>query len=374
LCARSNVEASLRAYVLQCRALQRHKRELPIGWAEKLLELMGVSDAAQESRQKASLSLEAASLDVSATKLNETFNGTITMRGQGAGEGGGMLPSSAIGKGGKASRESTVTQGGGELSKEELTMVRVALDNANPATPQEVNEILVLLRRVELLPVTLALLEVTGIGKSLNSMKKRVKHPGIKRESTALLAHWKALVAAGPQGTAGITSRAQNLLASALKPEHKGPESSLKALAGTIDAALWRRLGASSETEDERTRGLYKGAMMKLVSNLKHPENTELRGRVLRGEVSPDQLAGFDAYELAAPKARAVMDAKRASDDAVMAQMEQRISESYDKSKACNQCGEYTLIVTETQSRPIVGTDAVSQCTSCGNSWTTEGG
>ena len=78
--ARANVETSLRAYVVQCRALQREKRELPMAWAERLLELLGVPDAAQEAKQKQSLSLEAAELDVSDTRLSETFNGSITMR------------------------------------------------------------------------------------------------------------------------------------------------------------------------------------------------------------------------------------------------------------------------------------------------------
>ena len=306
----------------------------------------------------------------------------------------------------------------------ELSLIRDVLDAAEPTTPQAVNEILVLLRRLELLPVTLPLLEATGIGRSLNALKKRCSHPEVRREAHMLLADWKSMVAAGPQGTAGITSRAQNLLVSALSIEEPRAELNLKALAHEIDMAIWGKIGADPDTEDEKAttrsslsflrsivsclsrkylncqssltlrfvsclsctehllispepkaRSKYKAAMMKIVSNLKLSDNSALRQRILRGDITPDQLAGFDGYQLATPSAKAKMDQKRADDSAMMKKIQQRSEESYDPTQACKQCGEYKCVTSLTNSCGAAHAqesipDAIFDCKACGHSFT----
>jgi len=355
-------------------------RELPLAWVERVLDLMGIPDAADDKqKQNAGISLHDRNLEVKETRLAETFDGAIAMRRGAVATGmSGLFSSRKLaGTKGKAGLSDTVEDSTKEgVSEVNLNLIKKALDVAEQDSPQAINHLLVLLRRLELLPVTLALLEATGIGRSLTSLKKRVTHVEVRREASGILASWKALVAAGPQGAAGVAVRAQGLIANALKTDHKGGEADLKALALAIDLAIWGKIGAPQDTEDEKVRARYKSAMMTLVSNLQRRENTDLRLRILSGELVPDELAGMDANALAIPSVKAEREKKAAATKDMLVQMVQRCVDGYDKTRPCNECGEYKCITQITQSCGAAHAhesipDAIYHCQGCGHRFTT---
>lgn len=133
------------------------------------------------------------------------------------------------------------------------------------------------------------------------------------------------------------------------------------AKASAVERAAYDYLGPESKEE-------YRTKMRSLFQNLKNKSNTQLRIRVLSGEIAPGEFVRMSSDELRSAERRQADEAiqKKNMNDAMVAQAERSISTSLQ----CGKCGQRKVTYTEAQTRSADEPMTLfCTCLNCGKSW-----
>ncbi|KAJ5162274.1 hypothetical protein N7492_007666 [Penicillium capsulatum] len=133
------------------------------------------------------------------------------------------------------------------------------------------------------------------------------------------------------------------------------------AKASAVERAAYDYLGP--ETKEE-----YRTKMRSLFQNLKNKSNTQLRARVVSGEIPVEDFVRMTSDELRSAERRQADEAiqKKNMNDAMVAQAERSISTSLQ----CGKCGQRKVTYTEAQTRSADEPMTLfCTCLNCGKSW-----
>lgn len=133
------------------------------------------------------------------------------------------------------------------------------------------------------------------------------------------------------------------------------------AKASAVERATYEHLGPESKEE-------YRTKIRSLFQNLKNKSSTQLRSRVLSGEITPEEFVRMSSDELRSAERRQADEAiqKKNMNDAMVAQAERSISTSLQ----CGKCGQRKVTYTEAQTRSADEPMTLfCTCLNCGKSW-----
>lgn len=113
---------------------------------------------------------------------------------------------------------------------------------------------------------------------------------------------------------------------------------------------------------------IYKDKMRSLYQNLRNKANPELKVRVLKGEIQPEQLVNMKPEELLSKQQKAEVAAikKENMDKAMVAQEEKSVSTALQCGKCHQKKVSYSQAQTRSADEPMT---TFCECLVCGNRW-----
>ncbi|CAF1550096.1 unnamed protein product [Adineta ricciae] len=236
----------------------------------------------------------------------------------------------------------------------------------------EIDESIVqtLLVRLEDLDVTLTMLQKTGIGKSVNELRRLTSNENLTTMAKNLLKKWKKLLPTSsgkdtepkhPQLADPVRLKSREMLAKALSiaaiPQgSRAPEE----LSARIEEAIF------NEIKDTKTK--YGHRVRSRIFNLRDLKNPDLRTRVLNGTITPEQFAVMTSEEMTSEHSK--------KEHAKLKELTYRESLlPVDEGVGCNllkceKCGanncSYSELQTLSGDEPMT---VFALCRSCGHRW-----
>jgi len=308
------------------------------------------------------------------------------------------------------------------MSEEEIVKINRKLEKM--IEKNEVDESLVgdFLGRLQEVRITLSILQRTGIGKTVNNLRRVTNNEQLTTSAKSLLKNWKKLVpensttkdetksAAAAAAAAATTttttsnsstgsqsSQETNSIEEKSSASKKFVETKSKSftpvsyslddvrvkcrelLAGALSAAelpggsadpvhLAARIEDAIFKEFKETNEKYRNRIRSRVSNLKDQKNPELRINVLLGGITPERLAVLTSEEMASKElkqqrsqlnSKAINEYQLAVDEGTGTDLVQ-----------CKRCKQNNCAYTEVQTRSADEPMTLFFfCKSCGNRW-----
>jgi len=268
-------------------------------------------------------------------------------------------------------------------TKDEVHKIKKKLDKI-VAKEDEESQAMDLLKALKELPIDYRVLSKTGIGQSVNAIRKASKDEDVQQEARQMIKSWKGLVPKDekkdkdkekekkeerkPEPKAGqdlldeVRQKCCQMLADALKGEElpDGIAEDPDTLAEKVEEEIFKIHKNSGQ--------LYKSRVRSRLHNLKDKNNTDLRLNVLCGNIAPKQLAKFTSEEMASDEMQKVR-AKHQKENMDGAQLAINQGTRTDL-LMCGKCRKrdvtYNQLQTRSSDEPMT---TFCLCNACGNRW-----
>lgn len=272
--------------------------------------------------------------------------------------------------------------------KEEVNNIKKKLDKIVSKEDDD-SGAMDLLRELKDLPINFKVLSKTGIGQSVNAVRKASENDDVQQEARQLIKDWKKLVpkdddkkdkekererekerqrekekAAGPGADLldEVRQKCCQMIADSLKVDEL-PEGIVKdpdALAEEIEEAIFKDIKNSGP--------LYKNRVRSRVHNLRDKNNKSLRDNVLCGSIAPAKIAKMKAEEMASEDMTAMREKfqKQNMDDAQLAIAQGTRTDLLQCGKCKKRDVTYNQMQTRSSDEPMT---TFCLCNTCGNRW-----
>jgi len=246
-----------------------------------------------------------------------------------------------------------------------------------------------LLKALKDLPIDFKVLSKTGIGQSVNAIRKASKEEDVQQEARQLIKDWKKLVpkeddkkdkkekkeerrsddeeknsktGPGCELLDDVRRKCCEMIAEALKCDElpDGIVEDPDTLSEKIEEAVHNIVKNSGP--------LYKNRIRSRVHNLRDKNNKELRLNVLCGVVGPDKLAKMTSEEMASDEMTKVREKfqKQNLDDAQLAIAQGTRTDLLQCGKCKKRDVTYNQMQTRSSDEPMT---TFCLCNTCGNRW-----
>jgi len=271
-----------------------------------------------------------------------------------------------------------------ESCKEEVRRIKRKIEKIISKESDE-GQAMDLLRALEDLPIDFNILSKTGIGQSVNGLRKASKDEGVQQEAKQLIKDWKKVV---PKDKSKDDQRERREEKEEKKVKRRFPDiyddvrakccemisnalTSCGDLPGDIidtPDGIAEQVEEMIFKETKETNSIYKNRVRSRVHNLKDPKNVMLRSNVLCGNIAPATLAKMTADEMASDDLKAERERleKENMDDAQLAMAEGTKTDLLQ----CGACKKrnctYNQMQTRSADEPMT---TFVLCNECGHRW-----
>jgi len=276
--------------------------------------------------------------------------------------------------------------------KEEVNNIKKKLDKI-VSKENDDSQAMDLLKELKDLPINFKVLSKTGIGQSVNAVRKASENEAVQQEARQLIKDWKKLVpkdddkkdkekekererekekekqkakekaaAPGADLLDEVRQKCCQLLAEALKVEElpDGIVDSPDSLAEKIEDAIFKDIKNSGPN--------YKNRVRSRVLNLRDKNNPSLRLNVLCGDITPEKLSKMSSEEMASDDMKKMREKfeKQNMDDAQLAVNQGTRTDLLLCGKCRKRDVTYNQLQTRSSDEPMT---TFCLCNNCGNRW-----
>jgi len=270
-------------------------------------------------------------------------------------------------------------------TKDEVHKIKKKLDKIVSKEDEE-SQAMDLLKALKDLPIDYKVLSKTGIGQSVNAIRKASKDEDVQQEARQMIKSWKGLVPKDdkkdkrdddkekkekerkPEPSAGsdlmdeVRQKCCQMLADALKGEElpDGIVEDPDTLSEKIEEEIFKI--------HKNSGSLYKSRIRSRLHNLKDKNNLDLRLNVLCGNTTPKQIAKFTSEEMASDEMQKVRakHIKQNMDDAQLAIAQGTRTDLLQCGKCKKRDVTYNQMQTRSSDEPMT---TFCLCNTCGNRW-----
>jgi len=277
-----------------------------------------------------------------------------------------------------------------ESCKEDVRRIKKKIEKI-VAKESDEGQAMDLLRSLKDLPIDFKMLSKTGIGQTVNALRKVSKNEELQEEAKQLIKDWKKAVPKEKSHSSKrerdddsdddrrkrekkekmrfshiydeVRAKCCEMISNAITSHGELPDDIIDTpdnLAEQLEEEIFKEM--------KETNSFYKNRVRSRVHNLKDPKNGIFRSNVLCGNITPAQLARMSAEEMASDDLKATRDrlAKEAMDDAQLAIAEGTRTDLLQ----CGKCKKRDCIYNQMQTRsadePMT---TFVLCNVCGNRW-----
>ncbi|XP_012583629.1 PREDICTED: transcription elongation factor A protein 2 [Condylura cristata] len=229
------------------------------------------------------------------------------------------------------------------------------------------------------MPVTLALLQSTRVGVSVNALRKQSSDEEVIALAKSLIKSWKKLLDASDAKARDQRGAPPPTCSSKEAPATKAPryfQRSPRAAAwpgpragGGADPAASGTLSATRIFRDVGATDMkYKNRVRSRIANLRDAKNPALRRNVLRGVITPQEIAVMTSEEMASDELKEIR--KALTREAIREHQMARAGGAHSDLLACGRCRQKDCTCTQVQTRSSdEPATTLVVCTECGDRW-----